>query len=201
MRLRRALREEMYRAYITRASSGGSDNTPLIERTLALRREQAQLLGFPNYAEVSLARKVPIPRGCCAASLIMVRLAQRHHLQEAARERSGRRLSPSPGGLQGASWKCMSAIRHTLLGRMLKRLLPGPRVGAVLPDLVCGAYHATGPYENAVNTYLCWRRRPFCTSLSAACGAGVQMGIANNTYCGADGHAGQGGGAGGAYDI
>lgn len=60
MHVRRALREEMYRAYITRASSGDADNTPLIERTLALRREQAQLLGFPNYAEVSLARKVPI---------------------------------------------------------------------------------------------------------------------------------------------
>lgn len=54
----RALREELYRAYITRASSGKSDNTPLIEKTLALRREQAQLLGYPNYAEVSLASKV-----------------------------------------------------------------------------------------------------------------------------------------------
>lgn len=54
----RALREEFYRAYITRASSGASDNTPLIERTLALKREQAQLLGYPNYAEVSLASKV-----------------------------------------------------------------------------------------------------------------------------------------------
>lgn len=54
----RALREEFYRAYITRASSGASDNTPLIERTLALKHEQAQLLGYPNYAEVSLASKV-----------------------------------------------------------------------------------------------------------------------------------------------
>ena len=60
----RALREEMYRTYVTRASSGASDNTPLIERTLALRAEQARLLGYPNYAEVSLARKVcvrPLP--------------------------------------------------------------------------------------------------------------------------------------------
>jgi oligopeptidase A len=57
----RALREEMYRAYITRASSGDSDNTPLIEKTLALRHEQAQLLGYPNYAEVSLASKVGAP--------------------------------------------------------------------------------------------------------------------------------------------
>ncbi|CAL8464147.1 g3682 [Coccomyxa elongata] len=54
----RALREEFYRAYITRASSGENDNTPLIERTLALKQEQAQLLGYPNYAEVSLASKM-----------------------------------------------------------------------------------------------------------------------------------------------
>lgn len=59
--VRRALREEFYRAYITRASSGEGDNTPLIERTLALRREQAHLLGYPNYAEVSLASKVAPP--------------------------------------------------------------------------------------------------------------------------------------------
>ena len=53
----------MHRAYITRASSGEGDNTPIIERTLALRREQAQLLGFDNYAEVSMASKVgdPVP--------------------------------------------------------------------------------------------------------------------------------------------
>ncbi|CAK0786373.1 hypothetical protein CVIRNUC_009586 [Coccomyxa viridis] len=54
----RPLREELYRAYLTRASSGETDNTPLIERTLALRQEQAQLLGYPNYAEVSLASKM-----------------------------------------------------------------------------------------------------------------------------------------------
>ena len=54
----RELREEMYRAHITRASSGEGDNTPIIERTLALRREQASLLGFANYAELSMASKV-----------------------------------------------------------------------------------------------------------------------------------------------
>jgi len=52
------LREELYRAFITRASSGETDNTPLIEKTLVLRQEQAELLGYPNYAEVSLATKV-----------------------------------------------------------------------------------------------------------------------------------------------
>lgn len=55
---RRDLREQIYRAFITRASSGDLDNAPLIEKILALRQQQAELLGFENYAELSLARKM-----------------------------------------------------------------------------------------------------------------------------------------------
>ncbi|NCJ06113.1 M3 family peptidase [Synechococcales cyanobacterium C] len=55
---RRDLREKVYRAYISRASAGEYDNTPLIERILALRQEEAQLLGYDSYAEVSLAAKM-----------------------------------------------------------------------------------------------------------------------------------------------
>jgi oligopeptidase A len=57
----RTLREKMYRAYSTRASELGKvewDNTPLISRILELRKEEAQLLGFDSYAEVSLATKM-----------------------------------------------------------------------------------------------------------------------------------------------
>lgn len=59
----RALREEMYRAYITRASDQGPnagtfDNTPLIDEILSLRHEKAELLGFNNFAELSLATKM-----------------------------------------------------------------------------------------------------------------------------------------------
>lgn len=57
----RALREEMYRAYVTRASEFGpaeKDNTTLTADILRLRHEAAQLLGYPNYAEVSLASKM-----------------------------------------------------------------------------------------------------------------------------------------------
>jgi len=53
-----ALREEMYRAYVTRASSGDGDNTPIINKVLALRGEKAKLLGFENFAELSMASKV-----------------------------------------------------------------------------------------------------------------------------------------------
>ena len=59
----RALRREMYEAYITRASDAGPyadrwDNTSVMERILALRHESAQLLGFNSYAEYSLAPKM-----------------------------------------------------------------------------------------------------------------------------------------------
>ena len=48
----RALREEIYRAYVTRASSGDIDNTLIIDQILKLRLEKAKLLGYNNYAEV-----------------------------------------------------------------------------------------------------------------------------------------------------
>jgi oligopeptidase A len=57
----RGLREEMYRAYVTRASEFGPaelDNTPLIDAILKLRQEAAHLLGYPSYAHVSLVPKM-----------------------------------------------------------------------------------------------------------------------------------------------
>ncbi|AUM00855.1 M3 family peptidase [Zoogloeaceae bacteirum Par-f-2] len=57
----RGLRERMYRAYATRASESGKpewDNGPLIGRILALRDEQARLLGYRNFAELSLVPKM-----------------------------------------------------------------------------------------------------------------------------------------------
>ncbi len=52
------LREKLYRAFITRASEGEFNNEPNINRILTLRQEKAELLGFKNYAEMSLAKKM-----------------------------------------------------------------------------------------------------------------------------------------------
>ncbi|HZP92541.1 MAG TPA: M3 family metallopeptidase [Burkholderiales bacterium] len=55
------LRERMYRAYATRASEFGRpewDNSGLIAEILRLRREQAHLIGFPTFAELSLTPKM-----------------------------------------------------------------------------------------------------------------------------------------------
>ncbi|TWC39643.1 oligopeptidase A [Pseudomonas sp. SJZ079] len=59
----RALREELYAAYCTRASdqgpnAGQHDNGPVMEEILGLRQELAKLLGFASYAELSLATKM-----------------------------------------------------------------------------------------------------------------------------------------------
>ncbi len=61
----RDLRARMYRAYATRAAEfqdGSSkpewDNTPVMQRILELRQEDARMLGFANFAEVSLAPKM-----------------------------------------------------------------------------------------------------------------------------------------------
>lgn len=59
----RALREEFYTAYATRASDQGPkagewDNTELMQKILTARLELAKLLGFENYAEYSLATKM-----------------------------------------------------------------------------------------------------------------------------------------------
>ncbi|HZY18692.1 MAG TPA: M3 family metallopeptidase [Ramlibacter sp.] len=60
----RELRQRLYRAYVTRASDQAPeefrkfDNTDLIREILALRQEEAQLLGYPNFGEVSLVPKM-----------------------------------------------------------------------------------------------------------------------------------------------
>jgi oligopeptidase A len=61
----RALREKLYRAYVTRASdiqeSGGKpewDNTAAMREIVALRQEEARLLGYASFAEVSLTPKM-----------------------------------------------------------------------------------------------------------------------------------------------
>ena len=54
----RTHREKVYRAYMMRASTGEFDNSDLIHRILTLRKEKAQLLGYENYADLSLDSKM-----------------------------------------------------------------------------------------------------------------------------------------------
>jgi oligopeptidase A len=59
----RELRKEMYQAFVTRASETGPnggefDNSEVMNETLALRHEMSELLGFNDFAEMSLATKM-----------------------------------------------------------------------------------------------------------------------------------------------
>ena len=61
---RSALRETMYKAYVTRASDQGDeathhlDNTAIMQEMVTLRLEESHLLGFDNYAELSVCPKM-----------------------------------------------------------------------------------------------------------------------------------------------
>ncbi|MCR9104953.1 MAG: oligopeptidase A [Gammaproteobacteria bacterium] len=98
----RSLREEVYTAYATRASDvPGSnsdwDNTAIIEETLDLRRELAQLLGFASYAQLSLATKM-----ADSPDRVLGFLEQlgRHSLPQARRERDELRDFAREAGLE-----------------------------------------------------------------------------------------------------
>ena len=54
----REQRKTVYSAFITRASSGETNNSPLIDKILALRAEMATMLGYSSYAELSLDSKM-----------------------------------------------------------------------------------------------------------------------------------------------
>ncbi|MCU7915813.1 MAG: oligopeptidase A [Candidatus Thiodiazotropha sp. (ex Gloverina cf. vestifex)] len=80
----RDLRQEVYEAFATRASDQGPhagefDNSDVMEQILSLRYEQAQLLGFANYAERSLARKMA--RNTDEVTAFLTDLATRSHNQ------------------------------------------------------------------------------------------------------------------------
>ena len=83
----RELREELYKAYTTRASDQSQqtefDNTPVMEEILSLRQEMAKLLGFENYAEYSLASKMA--PSVQAVDQFLVELAE-HARQPALKE-------------------------------------------------------------------------------------------------------------------
>ena len=72
---RSELREKLYKAFVSRAASGELDNNPIIIRILELRQQKAALLGFDNYAQLSLARKMAPDVSAVEALLEELRVA------------------------------------------------------------------------------------------------------------------------------
>ena len=64
-----ATREQVYRAFSTRASGGPFDNRPVIAKVLALRREKAQLLGYDSFADLVLEERMA-KRGASAQDFV-----------------------------------------------------------------------------------------------------------------------------------
>jgi len=133
----RELRQEVYTAFVTRASDTGPhggkyDNAPIMEETLALRRELADLLGFATYADLSLATKMAdSPQQVLGFldNLAERALAQGHgefsELTDYARDELGiDDLSPWDVGY--ASEKLREA-RYAISDEQLRPYFPAPR--------------------------------------------------------------------------
>src|SRR3954469_5102883 len=136
----RSLRETMYRESATRASEFGKkelDNTPLIARIVELRREMAQLLGYGNYAEVSLAPKMAeSPSQVLAFLDDLARKARPFAERDAAELRAFARdelgiAAVQAGGLAWASEK-PRAKRHAFSEQEVKQSFPEDAVLAAL---------------------------------------------------------------------
>jgi oligopeptidase A len=78
-----SIREKLYRAYMTRASSGAHSNRENLLTILALRHERAQLLGYPNFSDYILENRMA--KRASEAKNFVQSLYQRTHLQ-ASRE-------------------------------------------------------------------------------------------------------------------
>ena len=132
----RELRARMYRAYGTRASEQGKaelDNSPLIEKILKLRAEEAQMLGYANYAEVSLVPKMAESPGQVAAFLREIAAKARPfavqdvaELGDFARDALGMTALES-WDLSWASEKLKQA-RYAFSDEEVKQYLPEPQV-------------------------------------------------------------------------
>ncbi|MBU0752899.1 MAG: M3 family metallopeptidase [Gammaproteobacteria bacterium] len=132
----RELRARMYRAYATRASEHGKadwDNGPLIDRILALRAEEAALLGYGSYAEVSLVPKMASTPGEVAAFMRDLASKARPHaegdvaeLREFAAKELGLATLES-WDLAWASEKLKQA-RYAFSDDEVKQYFPEPRV-------------------------------------------------------------------------
>jgi oligopeptidase A len=139
---RRELRERLYRAYLTRASDGDLDNTPLIDRILALRREMATLLGYSTYAELSLASKMAPDVQAVETLLEELRQASypaaQHDLEEL---RSFARQQQAPEAEDLCHWDLpfwaerLREHRYTFSDEELRPYFPLPRVLDGLFDL------------------------------------------------------------------
>ncbi|MFT4266758.1 MAG: M3 family metallopeptidase [Xenophilus sp.] len=139
-----ALRERLYRAYVTRASEFGDpafDNTPLITEILALREEEARLLGYRNFGELSVVPKMAeSPQQVVKFLRDLAAKARPYGLRDVAelREFAARELGiadPQPWDWSYIGEQLKEA-RYAFSEQEVKQYFPAPKVLAGLFKIV-----------------------------------------------------------------
>lgn len=145
-----ALREKLYRAYATRASDQSEavqagktaqDNTPWVREILALRHEEAQLLGYSNYAEVSLAAKMAqSPAEVMAFLRDLAQRARPYAQQDVAQMRAFAAEHLGMADPQPWDWpyigEKLKEARYAFSEQEVKAYFPAPKVLAGLFKIV-----------------------------------------------------------------
>jgi len=143
----RALRQRLYRAYVTRASDqaeGGAakfDNTAIMRELLALRHEEARLLDYPNFGALSLAPKMADSPAQVTGFLRQLAARARSYAERDAQElrafAASRLNLPDP---QAWDWPYVSEqlkqARYAFSEQEVKQYFTAPRVLAGLFKIV-----------------------------------------------------------------
>ncbi|MCE4535729.1 M3 family metallopeptidase [Pelomonas sp. P7] len=136
----RALREALYRAYVTRASEHGKpewDNTAAMREIVALRQEEAQLLGYANFADVSLTPKMA--SGPAEVTAFLRDLARR---ARPFAEKDLAELREFAGGAPLEAWDVsywsekLKEARYAFSDQTVKQYFTAPRVVAGLFSII-----------------------------------------------------------------
>jgi oligopeptidase A len=141
------LRRMLYTAYVTRASDIGGeaqlkfDNSAIIREILSLRREEAQLLGYANFAEVSVVPKMAeSPAEVIEFLHDLARRAKPYGEQDIADMRAFAADSLGFSDPQPWDWTFISEklkeTRYAFSEQEVKQYLPAPKVLAGLFKIV-----------------------------------------------------------------
>ena len=136
----RDLREKLYRAYVTRASESGKpewDNTAAMREIVALRQEEAQLLGYASFADVSLA-----PKMASSPAEVMVFLRDLARRARPFAEKDLAELREFANGQPLESWDVsywsekLKEARYAFSDQTVKQYFTAPKVVAGLFSII-----------------------------------------------------------------
>lgn len=141
------LREKLYRAYVTRASDQAEgdarkfDNTALINEILALRKEEAALLGYANFGEVSVVPKMAqSPEQVIHFLRDLARRAKPYAEKDVADLREFARTELGLGNPQAWDWPYISEklkeARYAFSEQEVKQYFTAPKVLAGLFKII-----------------------------------------------------------------